>query len=115
MFCYIYADYFELYVPGKLQGMLAGKMMPLGQVTQGLLLGTATMLALPSVMIFLSVILKSSLTRRLNIAIGITYTLIQLAVISGSGWTFYIAMGALETALTGAIVWVAWKWPRRSS
>ena len=25
MFCYIYGDYFELYVPGKLQGMLAGK------------------------------------------------------------------------------------------
>ena len=115
MFCYIYADYFELYVPGKLQGMLAGKMMPLGQVTQGLLLGTATMLELPSVMIFLSVMLKSSLTRWLNIAIGITYTFIQLAVISGSNWTFYIAMGALETALTGAIVWVAWKWPRRSS
>ena len=25
MFCYIYVDYFELYVPGKLQGMLEGK------------------------------------------------------------------------------------------
>ena len=24
MFCYIYVDYFELYVPGKLQGMLDG-------------------------------------------------------------------------------------------
>ena len=31
MFCYIYADYFGLYVPGKLQGMLEGKMGPLGK------------------------------------------------------------------------------------
>ncbi len=30
MFCYIYADYFGLYVPGSLQRMLAGKMGPLG-------------------------------------------------------------------------------------
>jgi len=34
MSCFIYADYFELYVPGKLQGMLAGRMEPLGAVTQ---------------------------------------------------------------------------------
>ena len=30
MFCYIYCDYFELYVPGKLDGMLQGKIGPLG-------------------------------------------------------------------------------------
>ena len=40
MFCYIYVDYFELYVPGKLQGMLDGKIVPLGPVTQGILLAT---------------------------------------------------------------------------
>lgn len=37
-FCYIYTDYFELYIPGKLQGMLDGYIMPLGHVTQGILL-----------------------------------------------------------------------------
>lgn len=26
MFCYVYGDYFELYVPGKLQDMLNGEM-----------------------------------------------------------------------------------------
>ena len=33
MFCDIYGDYFELYVPGKLSSMLDGKMPPLGPVT----------------------------------------------------------------------------------
>lgn len=34
MFCYIYCDYFELYVPGKLEEMLRGQMGSLGTVTQ---------------------------------------------------------------------------------
>jgi hypothetical protein len=54
MFCYIYADYFGLYVPGALQKMLEGKMGPLGPTTQGVLGGTSVMMAIPSVMIFLS-------------------------------------------------------------
>ena len=44
MLCYIYGDYFGLYEPGKLQGMLEGKMGPLGPTTQGVLLGTAILL-----------------------------------------------------------------------
>ncbi len=115
MFLYIYTDYFELYVPGKLQSMLAGQMAPVGPVTQSVLFGTAAMLALPSLMIFLSAALPASATRWLNIAVAVIYTAIQLAVISGSGWTFYVAMGLLETALTVLIVWTAWKWPRISS
>lgn len=115
MFFYIYADYFELYIPGKLQGMLAGQMVPIGPVTQGVLLGTTVMLAVPCLMIFLSVALRASVTRWLNIALGGIYSAIQLAVISGSGWTFYVAMGLLETALTALIVWIAWKWPRGSA
>ncbi|HMG02094.1 MAG TPA: hypothetical protein VK596_03120, partial [Edaphobacter sp.] len=40
MFCYLYGDYFELYQPGKLQAMIAGR-MALGAITQGVLLGMA--------------------------------------------------------------------------
>ena len=39
MFCYIYADYFGLFVPGRLQHMLEGRMEPLGPTTQGVLHG----------------------------------------------------------------------------
>ena len=51
MFCYIYGDYFGLYKPGTLQDMLTGKMGPLGPTTQGILLGTSAMMAIPSVMV----------------------------------------------------------------
>ena len=48
MFCYIYCDYFQLYVPGKLKSMLQGEMEPLGAVTQEILMGTSILMAIPS-------------------------------------------------------------------
>ncbi len=110
MFLYIYADYFGLYVPGALQKMLDGQMPPLGAVTQGVLLGTSLMLAIPALMIFLSVALKPGLSRWLNIVFGVVYTLI--ICITMWNWQFYILYGVLEIGLTGLVVWYAWKWPR---
>lgn len=111
MFCYIYADYFGLYVPGKLQGMLEGRMAPLGPATQGVLLGTSLMMAIPSLMIFLSVALKASVNRWMNIIFGVVYTVIIL--ITMWGWAFYRFWGVIEVALTSLIVWYAWSWPRQ--
>ncbi len=110
MFCYIYADYFGLYVPGRLQQMLAGTMPPLGPVSQWVLLGTSTVLAIPAVMIFLSLVLKPRLNRALNIGFGITYTLIILVTMWD--WWFYICYGVIEITLTVLAVWYAWTWPK---
>lgn len=114
MLCYIYGDYFDLYKPGKLQGMLEGKMMPLGAVTQGLLVGTAGMMAVPSVMVFLSLALKPKVNRWVNIISGALYTLIMLVTMPGA-WTFYIFLGVVEVALTALIVWYAWNWPKQEA
>jgi uncharacterized protein DUF6326 len=110
MFCYIYADYFGLYVPGALQSMLQGRMRPLGPVTQGMLVGTSLMLAVPGVMIFLSVALRPRLARALNIVFGVLYTLIILGTMWA--WAFYIVYGVIEIALTSLVVTIAWRWPR---
>src|ERR1700682_4049086 len=110
MFCYIYADYFGLYVPGALQRMLEGKMGPLGPTTQGVLLGTSLMMAVPSIMIFLSLALRPNLNRWLNIIFGAIYTVIIL--ITMWDWAFYIFFGIIEVVLTALVVWYAWKWPK---
>ena len=112
--CYIYCDYFELYVPGKLQGMLDGHMGPLGAVTQGVLIGTSVMLIIPSIMILLSVTLPSSASRILNLLFGAGYTLLMLLLAVGMEWYFYKLFAFTEAALTAWIVWTAWKWPRVS-
>jgi hypothetical protein len=113
MFCYIYADYFGLYVPGALQRMLEGKMGPIGPTTQGVLLGTSVMMAIPSIMVFLSLALKPDLNRRLNIVLGAAYTLIIL--ITMWDWAFYIFFGVVEVVLTASVVRYAWMWPKQEA
>ena len=112
MFCYVYGDYFELYVPGRLASMLAGRMEPLGQTTPTLLLGTSVMLAVPALMVILTLVLRPAASRWINLIAGALYSLIMLLVIRG-GWSFYVLMGIIEIVLTSSIVAVAWKWPRR--
>src|SRR5262245_52158245 len=50
MFCYVYGDFFGLFRPGKLAAMLAGQ-TPIGPTTQGMLLGFAVLMAVPSAMV----------------------------------------------------------------
>lgn len=111
--CYIYGDYFGLYRPGTLQGMLDGRMGPLGPTTQGVLAGTAMMMAIPCLMVFLSLVLRAGVNRWVNIVLGVAYTVIMLISMPGA-WTFYLLLGIIEVVLTGLIVWYAWNWPRRS-
>ena len=114
MFCYIYGDFFSLFKTGKLAGMMAGKIEPLGPATQGVLLGVAISMAIPSVMIFLSLALKPRANRWINIIIGVIYTVFVLITMPGA-WTFYLFLGSLDMLLTALIVWHAWHWPRAAA
>jgi multisubunit Na+/H+ antiporter MnhF subunit len=113
MFLYIYGDYFELYVPGKTQGLLNGQNL---LNTPYKLLSATIILTLPSLMIFLSLIMKPKWNRILNISIAALLTLFTLLVgaSSLSEWRiFYVMLAFLESILTAIIVWKAWHWPRR--
>lgn len=111
MFFYIYGDYFELYQPGKLQGMFAGN-TAFGAVTQGILLGMSAVMIIPSLMPFLSLVMPARLSRWMNIVFGAIYSAIMVLAIRG-GWHFYIVFGMLEITLTLLIVWYAWTWPKQ--
>jgi hypothetical protein len=112
MFCYLYGDYFELYQPGKLEAMLAGR-TAFGAISQEVLLGMAAVMVIPSLMAFLSLVLPSGVNRWVNIFFGSTYTIIMILAIQGS-WHFYILFGLIEIALTTLIVWYAWTWPKQA-
>ncbi|MEO8726113.1 MAG: DUF6326 family protein [Acidobacteriaceae bacterium] len=113
MFFYIYGDYFELYQPGKLQAMIAGR-TALGAVSQGILLGMAAVMVIPGLMVFLSLVLPSRVNRWLNVVFGAAYTVIMILAIKG-GWHFYIFFGLIEITLTALIVWYAWTWPKQQA
>lgn len=113
MFCYIYGDYFELYVPQKAEGLLNGQNM----LDSPLKLFIATfVLTIPALMIFLSVMLSPILTRWLNIGIGIFLMLFTLLVgiSSISTWRiFYVFLAIIESIITAIIVWQAWTWQKK--
>ena len=113
MFCYIYADYFELFVPADVPGSLQGILKGGKPTTQWFLLGGSLMLAIPSVMIFLSVALKPNLNRWLNIIFGVIYTVIILITMWFSA--VYLFFGIIEVVLTGLVVWYAWNWPKQEA
>ena len=110
MFCYIYGDYFELYVPKKVDSLLTGQ----NNLDSPMKLFIATIvLIIPSMMIFLSLMLKPTLTKWLNIGVAIFLGLFTLMVgiASISEWrTFYVFLAFLETLLTIVVAVMAWNW-----
>ena len=111
MFCYVYGDYFELYVPGKVEDLLNSNNI-LDDPTK--LFTAAIVLAIPAFMIALSSILPASFSRWLNIVLGSLYTAMMLfiGINSITPWySFYVLLAFLESALTASIVWYAWRWP----
>jgi hypothetical protein len=113
MFCYIYEDYFELYVPKKLERIISSD----GLLNTPMKLFSASfVLIIPALMIFLSIVLKPKLNRLLNIIFGTLYTALMLWIASNYSdkWlTFAELFAIIESIITAIIVWYAWKWPRQ--
>jgi hypothetical protein len=107
MFCYIYGDIFMFFRPGTVADIMAGKTGPFG--TQAGLLAAAILMAIPSVMVFLSLALPATASRYANIVLGVVYTAVILATLPGA-WYFTIFLAIVEAVLTLAIVWCAWRW-----
>ena len=110
--CYLYGDYFELYTPDKVNSLITGE-NNLDSPTK--LLIASIILAISSVMVAASVILKPKINRILNIIFGTLFTLmmIVIGVSSTNEWyLFYVFLAFLESIITALIVWYAWKWPK---
>jgi uncharacterized membrane protein len=89
--------------------MIEGRMGPF-PVTQGSLLTATILMAIPAVMVFLSLTMKPKVNRWVNITLGVLYTLVNVSNLIGETWAYYIVFGIVEIGLTLLIVWYAWKW-----
>jgi len=113
MFCYIYGDYFSLYVPKKVEEFINGETLLDSPVKLFL---AAILMTIPALMIFASVVLEPKINRWLNIIFGIFYTSIMLLIAFTTvslWWSFYVFLALIESILTAAIVWFAVKWPKQ--
>lgn len=112
--CYLYGDYFELYVPEKVSGLVSGENL---LDTPVKLLSASVLLAIPAMMVVLSVFLQPGVNRWLNILTGLFFTaiMVSIAVTSLMPWrAFYVFLAVVESIITAIIVWTAWHWPRQN-
>ncbi|MEO1041290.1 MAG: DUF6326 family protein [Pseudomonadota bacterium] len=108
---YIYNDYYMLYMPGTLENMQSSTMGPLGPATDGVMIGVALLLAVPALMIYLSVGLPAVLSKWLNVLFGIAYTAVEVMTLMGSH-LFYQMVVVFEIIVTVLIVFKALRWPK---
>lgn len=111
MFLYIYVDYFGLYMPGKTEDILKGKVYVF-DITQGFLLAALTSVTIPALMIFLSVTLSAKVNRLANIIIATVYIPYTLFNLAGETWMHMVFGAVVEVVLLCLIIRYAWKWPR---
>ncbi len=114
MFLYIYVDYFHLYMPGSIEGILAGKVFTF-DISSAFLLTAMIGVAIPVLMIFLSVSLPAKANRWTNIIVATVYIPYMLFNLAGVAWVHMYLAAAVEVALLLLIIGYAWKWPKQES
>ena len=114
MFLYIYVDYFALYMPGKLEDILNGRVFVF-TITQGFLLTALASMTIPALMIFLSVALHAQVNRWVNILVAAVYVPYTLFNLVGEAWMHMVFGATVEVILLCLIIRYSWKWPRMES
>ena len=115
MSLYIYADFFSLMTPNKIQRMMDLE-TPLGPTTPTMLIGFSILLIIPALMLPISILLRPILSKWLNIIIGFLYAVISVLIIisdiSSEWMAFFVLYQIIELFIFFIIVKLAWKWPR---
>ena len=114
MLLYVYADILSFFRPGQIAEIESGKLGPF-DVSQASLVIASLIVIAPALMIALSLTLRASINRPVNLAFGLVFTLVNVSNLLGESWVYYFLFALLEIALTLTIVATAWNWPRRDS
>ena len=113
LFVFAYVDLFSLYRSDFRADVEAGEIGGF-TVNQSFLFGTTVYIVIPSLMVFLALVLPPRVARLANIVLGIVYALTIIVGVIGEGNYYYILGSVIEVALLAAIVYYAWAWPRES-
>jgi len=109
LFLFAYGDIFGSSA-GLIEEVIEGEVSGV-EITQVFLFGVSVYIAIASAMVFLSLVLRPRVNRRVNIVLPILY-IVSIAISSiGETWAYYYFMSAAEGALLALIVWYAWTWP----
>ena len=111
LFLFAYGDIFGFFAPGHIEEVIGGEISGI-EINQVFLLGASGYIAIASVMIFLSLVLRAKTSRWTNIVVPILYIVSVVASVIGEDWAYFIFLSIMECVLLLLIVRYAWTWPR---
>src|SRR4051794_12665620 len=117
MFLYIYVDYFALYKPGLIDNLRAGVVFEL-DISPTLLTMMLASVAIPALMVMLSMTLPARVNRATNLVVASLYMPYSVVNAAGESWDwafFYGLSIGLEVLLLAFILRSAWTWPRTAA
>jgi hypothetical protein len=115
MFLYIYVDYFNLYKPGVIDDLRAGVVFEF-DVTPTLLTIFVAVIAIPALMVMLSMTLPARVNRATNLVVASLYIPVSVFNAVGESWAFFYGLSiGIEVLLLAFILRSAWTWPRRTA
>ncbi len=115
MFLYIYVDYFHLYKPGVIDDILVGVVWEF-DISQTLLTAFLTSVAIPILMVMLSMTLPARANRTINLVVASLYVPFSIFNAVGESWMYFYGLSiGLEVLLLAFILRSAWTWPRTPS
>ncbi|WDZ87286.1 DUF6326 family protein [Micromonospora cathayae] len=115
MFLYIYVDYYHLYKPGTIDGILVGRVFEF-DISPALMTVFLALIAIPALMVMLSMTLPARANRTTNLVVASLYLPVTVFNAVGESWdwaSFYGLSIGIEVLLLAFVLRSAWTWPRR--
>ena len=111
MFLYAYVDILNFYTPGVIEDILAGKVFEF-DLSQTFSTTALTLMAIPILMVVLSMTLPARANRITNLIVASVYVPVTAFNAAGESWLYFYGLGiVLELVLLALIVRYAWTWP----
>ena len=113
LFLYAYGDIFGFFKPGQIEDVVSGEISGI-DITEGFLFAASVYVAIASVMIFLTLVLRPAAARRSNLLLAIVYIATIVAAAIGES-AYYWLLSVVEIAALALVVRYAWTWPRETN
>jgi uncharacterized protein DUF6326 len=113
LFLYAYGDIFGFFKPGQIEDVVSGEISGI-EITDGFLFAVSVYVAIASVMIFLTLVLRPAAARWSNVLLAIVYIATIVAAAIGES-AYYWFLSVVEIAALALLVRYAWTWPRETN
>jgi hypothetical protein len=111
LFLFAFGDIFGFFAPGQIEEVMRGEISGI-EITRVFLFGVSVYIAIASVMVYLSLVLRPGVSRWTNIVLAILYIVSIVISAIGDTLAYFLFLSAVESVLLLLVVWYAWRWPK---